>query len=195
MKTQLTFLILFALSVPALAETNEIEDLDPFDPHIEERLLELDQKYEKATGKSSRLELGDYLNACYGRSCPVYIEINKASQSAMLFIEGTLEAQWPVSTGMPGYTTPNFDRNPNGRIYDAYTSSSYPGGDYNGLGNMPYAVFISGGFAIHGTPKSNWSRLGSRASHGCIRLHPDNGYRFNRLVRAAGIYGTWITVR
>ncbi len=194
MKLLFAFFIL-SFSLTAFAETNEIEELNPFDANIEEKLLELDRKYEAATGKSAIIEdTASYIEACYGRSCPVYIEVTKATQTAMLFVEGALEAQWPVSTGVDGHRTPNFDRNPNGRIYDEYSSTAYPGGDYNGLGNMPYAVFISGGFAIHGTPRGNWSRLGTRASHGCIRLHPDNGYRFNRLVRSVGIKSTWITV-
>lgn len=60
-------------------------------------------------------------------------------------------------TGMKGYETPNFDRSLEKplRIYKQYTSSKYPGGDWNGLGNKPFAVFIKGGFAIHGTPAVN----------------------------------------
>lgn len=59
---------------------------------------------------------------------------------------------------------------------------------------MPYAVFIEGGFAIHGTTVGNFKYLGTRASHGCIRLHPDNGRIFNHLVRQYGIRDTWVTV-
>ena len=101
---------------------------------------------------------------------------------------------WPTSTGRRFHKTPHFDQHPNGRIYDSYSSNEFPGGDYNGLGNMPYAVFISGGYAIHGTIQSNWHKLGKRASKGCLRLHPENGFIFNRLVRTVGISSTWITV-
>jgi len=59
---------------------------------------------------------------------------------------------------------------------------------------MPYAVFIEGGYAIHGTTRGNWSNLGRVASHGCIRLHPDNGQIFNVLVRRNGIRNVWVTV-
>jgi lipoprotein-anchoring transpeptidase ErfK/SrfK len=59
---------------------------------------------------------------------------------------------------------------------------------------MPYAVFIEGGFAIHGTMRSNWKYLGQRASHGCVRLHPDNAFIVNRLVRQYGVENTWIQV-
>lgn len=178
--------------------TNIIEELDPFDPNIESILEELDQQYFDATGELPYIEetLDDLTNftTCEKRTCNVWARVMKSSQSMELYINGSLANTWLVSTGVSGRGTPNFNRHPNGRIYDRHTSSKYPGGDYNGLGNMPYAVFIQGGFAIHGTPRSNWSRLGKRASHGCIRLHPDNGYVFNRLVRQYGIKNSWITV-
>lgn len=59
---------------------------------------------------------------------------------------------------------------------------------------MPYVVFIQNGYGVHGTTLGNIRRLGKKASHGCIRLHPDNGKIFNELVRRAGIENTWITV-
>jgi lipoprotein-anchoring transpeptidase ErfK/SrfK len=59
---------------------------------------------------------------------------------------------------------------------------------------MPYAVFIRGGYAIHGTGQSNWPNLGKTASHGCIRLHPDNAFIFNRFVRAVGVAQAWVSV-
>lgn len=178
--------------------TNIIEELNPFDPNIESILEELDQNYYDATGELPYLEetlddLTDF-SSCRRSSCNVWARVNKSSQRMELYVNGGLRDSWAVSTGVSGYGTPNFDRHPNGRIYDRYSSVKYPGGDYKGLGNMPYAVFIQGGFALHGTPKSNWKRLGSRASHGCIRMHPDNAYVFNRLVREYGIKRVWITV-
>lgn len=181
-------------------ETNVIEELNPFAPDIEDQLRELDRIYEEQTGKSAHLEdfsdIDDIMGLarCYRAECPVWIYINKSQQKFYLYLGGNLHTSGLVSTGMPGYGTPNFDKNPDGRIYDRYSSSKYPGGDYNGLGNMPYAVFIRGGFAIHGTPQGNWSKLGKVASHGCIRMLPDNGYIFNRLVRQYGISKVWITV-
>ncbi|XGC80623.1 L,D-transpeptidase [Bdellovibrio bacteriovorus] len=178
---------------------NMIEEIDPFDPNVEEVLEYYDKIYEEETGKSAHLEpsideiIG--LATCYRSSCAVWIQVVKSSQRAYLYQNGSLRGSWLVSTGISGRGTPNFDKHPNGRIYDRYTSSRYPGGDYNGLGNMPYAVFISGGFALHGTPQSNWPKLGTRASHGCIRMHPSNAYMFNRLVRAVGKTNVWITVQ
>lgn len=181
-------------------ESNMMDELDPFDPNIEQKLEEMDAQYRNETGESSHLpNFGSFFNltgkGCYKLSCSVYIQVDKNSQRAYLYVNGQQQAEWLVSTGTMGRGTPDFDTHPNGRVYDAYTSKKFPGGDYNGLGNMPYAVFISGGFAIHGTGTGNWKKLGSRASHGCIRLHPDNAYKFNRLVRQYGVRDTWITVQ
>ncbi|HXH30772.1 MAG TPA: L,D-transpeptidase [Bacteriovoracaceae bacterium] len=172
------------------------EELDPFAPNIKQQLKELDGYYgEFETSAVADSGIKGILNACYQRTCPVFIDIDKALQMAQLFVDGVLCAEWKVSTGDSAHKTPNFDRNPNGRVYDKYSSSKFPGGDYQGLGNMPYAVFISGGFAIHGTPVKNWPKLGQPASHGCIRSHPDNAKIFNTLVRQYGVNNTWITVR
>lgn len=182
----------------------EVEEFDPANPRAEEILREFDRIYEQETGQSPWLqepsdvfsgsEFRAFEAGCYRETCKVFALVSKRNQKLYLYVDGQVQNVWDVSTGAEGHSTPNFDRHPEGRIYDRYSSSTYPGGDYRGLGNMPYAVFIRGGYAIHGTPESNWPRLGRRASHGCIRLHPDNAFKFNRLVRANGIRNTWITV-
>lgn len=175
-------------------EESGIEDLNPFAANIEEHLDAIDE----ANG-NERAELNVFAHltaaGCYQLSCPIYVDVDKGTQTARLYLDGRLDDQWDVSTGMAGFGTPNFNKRFNGRIYDRYTSSKYPGGDYEGLGNMPYAMFIAGGIAIHGTPRGNWSRLGRPASHGCIRSHPDKAYRLNRLLRSYGVQNSWVTVR
>lgn len=184
----------------ASTEVNAMDELDPFDPNIDQVLEQMDQDYEAQTGQSAILtgdlnEMIAFANGCYRNSCAVWAQVVKSEQRMYLYINGSHVATYATSTGVAGHGTPNFDTRPNGRIYDRYTSTKYPGGDYNGLGNMPYAVFISGGFAIHGTGRGNWPYLGRPASHGCIRIHPDNAYYFNRLVRQYGVYNVWITVQ
>lgn len=199
--------LIFALFIAAMApkafaaKGNLFDELDPRSPDIEKLLKDVDEDYEKTTGKSAHIynvmdeELDDLLGpSCYRNSCPVWADVDKSAQRLYLYIDGVLTYTWKTSTGKFGYTTPDFDRHPDGRIYDRYTSTKYPDGDYNGLGNMPYAVFIQGGYAIHGTTRGNWGRLGRPASHGCIRLHPDNGHIFNLLVRQNGIRKVWVTV-
>lgn len=210
---RLLFCSLFLMSINVAAkemplETYEqgpkgdVDELNPFDPNIEQQLEEFDKVYEEETGQSAFLEESEDAHyndgrkaSCKKDKCKIWAEISKAHQQLNLYEDGVLIYTWDVSTGAAGHGTPNFDRHPNGRIYDQYSSSKYPGGDYNGLGNMPYAVFIEGGFAIHGTPEGNWPYLGQKASHGCIRLHPDNAFIFNRLVRENGINNVWITVK
>lgn len=193
----LAALLSLAAAAPQLAWADDSAEINPFDPNIEKALAEFDKIYKEETGESTLLP---YINlpfaaSCYRQNCPVYAYVSLAEQRMYLYLNGQQIGAYPVSSGAAGHGTPSFDRHPNGRIYDRYTSTKYPEGDYNGLGNMPYAVFIEGGFAIHGTPQGNWRRLGTRASHGCIRVHPDNAYRFNRLVRQYGISQTWITVQ
>ena len=196
MKLLLSLALLVAAAVPAFAQ-EEIQELNPFDPNIEQILEDYDAKYFDETGllPFDGIYIAPLASKCFRSSCKVWIQIVKSTQLAYLYLDGQHVDTWKVSTGAPGHGTPNFDKNPNGRIYDTYSSKKFPGGDYMGLGNMPYAVFIEGGFAIHGTPKGNWSKLGTRASHGCIRVLPENGRTFNRLVREHGIYRTWITVQ
>ncbi len=132
---------------------------------------------------------------CREYDCVIYARIVKSIQKMFLYIDGELVDSFLVSTGMSGkYETKNFSVRPHGPIFKKYTSRKFPGGNYMGLGNMPYAVFVLGGYAIHGTTPGNFSKLGKRASHGCIRLHPDNGKIFNELVRRVGLENTWVTV-
>lgn len=194
------FLLLNASSVFAQTSENEniLDRFDPADPHAEQILQALDQKYQAETGLSPFLPGGlqDLLQkagGCHHETCAVWAQIVKSRQRMYLYIDGELADEWKVSTGTDGHGTPNLDRHPNGRIYEAYSSKKFPGGDYYDLGNMPYAVFVSEGVAIHGTAASR--RLGKRASHGCIRLDPNNARYFNRLVRDNGVQNVWVTIQ
>lgn len=178
------------------SEQNALDNLNPFASDIEQTLKKMDNHYQNETGLSPFLTSIPYWfnSDCYRQTCIVWAQIIKSQQKLILYINSNPVYTWDVSTGVEDYETPDFETHPDGRIYESYTSTVYPGGDYHGLGNMPYAVFISGGFAIHGTGEKNWPKLGRPASHGCIRLHPDNAFKFNRLVRKYGIENVWITV-
>lgn len=191
-------LILTMLTTHAQArQGNFFDTLDPKSPKIEKILQELDADYESTTGLSAHLEvdfLDDLMRGCYRNSCKIWADIDKYAQRLYLYIDGVLTYTWKTSTGRWGNDTPDFDTHPDGRIYNRYKSTKYPEGDYNGLGNMPFAVFIEGGYAIHCTTRGSWGRLGTPASHGCIRLHPDNGQIFNVLVRRNGVRNVWVTI-
>jgi lipoprotein-anchoring transpeptidase ErfK/SrfK len=138
---------------------------------------------------SSRLD-----TFCKTNQCIIYAEIVKSKQQLYLYLEGELKDSFKVSTGINKYETPNLDVNPSGPLFIKYTSKKFPGGNYEGLGNMPYSVFIKGGYAIHGTTVGNLAFLGTRASHGCIRLHPNNAKIFYELVNAFGVRNTWVRI-
>ncbi len=133
--------------------------------------------------------------SCREKECPVYAAVNKSRQLLFLYIDGELKDSFPVSTGVKKYRTPDLNVRPSGPFFTKYTSRKFPGGNYKGLGNMPYAVFLHGGYAIHGTTPGNFPKLGTIASHGCIRLHPDNARIFYELVKLFGLNNTWVTVR
>lgn len=65
-------------------------------------------------------------------------------------------------------------------MYRIYGSKSYPGK----VPNMPNAMFFTGPIAIHG---SFDSVDGTKLSHGCVRMFPDESYWLHSLViRAQG---------
>lgn len=132
---------------------------------------------------------------CQEKECLLFADVVKSKQQLYLYVEGVLKDSFKVSTGMKDYETDNFSVRPSGPLFVKYTSRKFPGGNYKGLGNMPYAVFLLGGYAIHGTTPGNFPKLGTVASHGCIRLHPDNAKIFYELVKLIGLKNTWVTVR
>lgn len=133
---------------------------------------------------------------CKGTDCILYVEVDKSRQLLFVSILGERKDTFKVSTGKgKKYETPSMELNPQGPVLTKYTSKKFPGGNYAGLGNMPYAVFLKNGYAIHGTTPGNFSKLGQTASHGCIRLHPDHGKILNALVKTIGINQTWVSVR
>lgn len=192
------FSVMVSFSSGVFASNDHIDELNPFAADIQEQLQENNSRHEADRISADPLSF-ILKSSCYRETCPVYIEVDKSRQRAQLFVDGTPIAagEWLATTGMKGYETPNFDRSLQQplRAYTKYSSSKYPGGDWNGLGNMPYAVFIKGGFAVHGTPAANIRRLGTvPLSHGCIRVHPNNGKIFNDLVKKHGAAATWVWV-
>ena len=111
------------------------------------------------------------------RSGSVVARVSLASQTMTVSINGSKRYTWKISSGRAGYSTPRGSYRPQ-RLYSSYYSKKYD------LAAMPYSVFFNGGYAVHGT----WAvgRLGSRASHGCIRLSNGNARTFFDLARTYG---------
>jgi hypothetical protein len=105
----------------------------------------------------------------------VVVTVDKSAQQLSVTVDGAQRYQWPVSTARWGYRTPNGTYRPQ-RLERKWFSRKY---DWS---PMPYSIFFDGGYAIHGSYEI--SRLGHPASHGCIRLHPENAALLFALVKA-----------
>jgi hypothetical protein len=130
---------------------------------------------------------------CQQIECKVWARVNISEQLMYLYADGRLVHTFQVTTGNTRHKTPIMNRKPTGPMYVKYSSRKFPGGNYMGLGNMPYAVFIRGGYAIHGTTKGNIKLLGKKVSHGCIRLHPNNAQIFYDMIKEVGLENVWVT--
>jgi lipoprotein-anchoring transpeptidase ErfK/SrfK len=104
----------------------------------------------------------------------VVVTVDKTAQSLAVEVDGAARYRWPVSTARRGYRTPNGSYQPQWLARKWY-SRQY---DWS---PMPYSIFFNGGYAIHGSYEI--SRLGNPASHGCIRLHPQNAAVLFALVK------------
>jgi lipoprotein-anchoring transpeptidase ErfK/SrfK len=112
--------------------------------------------------------------------------VDVAAQKMTVTRHGKVLHEWPVSTARAGYVTPAGEFRPQ-RIHKMWHSRSYD------MAPMPFAVFYDRGWAVHGT--SAVSRLGSPASHGCVRLETANAEIFYTLVREVGPGNTRIIVQ
>ncbi|MGO9486060.1 MAG: L,D-transpeptidase [Rhodomicrobium sp.] len=113
----------------------------------------------------------------------VVVRVSKSRQTMYVYVDGYLEHEWPVSTARGGYSTPSGSYRPTGFDPD-HRSKQYHNSP------MPYSIFFHGGYAIHGSYDVN--HLGRPASHGCIRLHPDDAAELYGLVQES--YDTRIIV-
>jgi lipoprotein-anchoring transpeptidase ErfK/SrfK len=111
--------------------------------------------------------------------------VNVSEQMMRVYHEGRLLFAWPVSTAKPGKITPA------GIFTPETLSKNHRSRLYNNA-PMPYAIFYDGNYAIHGTDQI--SRLGKPASHGCVRLHPDNARILFGMVRAEGMENTRVVI-
>lgn len=111
--------------------------------------------------------------------------ISLSDQRMDVYVEGYLEHSWAVSTARRGYRTPTGSWRPV-RTHKMWYSRKYD------MTPMPYSIFFYKGYAIHGTDVIK--RLGRPASHGCVRLHPNNAKQLYGLVKSYGMQNTRIVI-
>lgn len=115
----------------------------------------------------------------------VVVTIDKSSQRMSVAVNGVSRYHWAVSTGTGG--------GPPSGVYRPQRFERYWRSHKFGWAPMPHSIFFHGGYAIHGT--NHVARLGRRASHGCVRLHPSNAATLYSLVRGEGAGRTRIVVQ
>lgn len=115
----------------------------------------------------------------------VEVRISISAQQMEVFRQGERLYVWSVSTAKSPKITPTGSWTPQ-FLSPKHKSKLY------GNAPMPWSIFYSGNYAIHGT--TSISRLGSPASHGCVRLHPANAKILFYMVKAEGMANTRVTV-
>lgn len=115
----------------------------------------------------------------------VVAEVSISTQTMHVSIDGRPAFAWKVSTAGKGYVTPKGSFKPY-RMHEMWYSKKYDNAP------MPHSVFFNGGYAVHAT--NAIKRLGRPASHGCIRLHPNDAADFYRLVETFGPTNTSIVI-
>ena len=111
--------------------------------------------------------------------------IDKSVQQIAVLQNGRLLYVWPVSTGLDRSSTPSGVYTPE-RLERMWFSRAY----YNSP--MPHAIFFHHGYAIHGS--YDITQLGGPASHGCVRLHPQDAAMLFAMVEQEGPGNTTIVV-
>lgn len=107
----------------------------------------------------------------------IVVRVSVSAQVMHVYRDGELLHEWPVSTARAGRITPRGD------FTVQWLSRNHRSSRYDNA-PMPYAIFYSGHYAIHGTDQI--ARLGRPASAGCVRLHPDNARLLFEMVRSTG---------
>lgn len=113
----------------------------------------------------------------YASASSIEARIDLSQQKMHVYQNGLLRYSWKVSTARSGYRTPVGSWRPT-RMHKMWYSRKY------NMSPMPYSIFFLGGYAVHGT--NDIKRLGRPASHGCVRLHPENARKLFSMVQRVG---------
>jgi lipoprotein-anchoring transpeptidase ErfK/SrfK len=116
----------------------------------------------------------------------ILINIDKTKQQMTVFLDGVESYNWPVSTGKAGYSTPSgtFTALSMNEVWYSKEWDNAP---------MPHAIFfMKDGHAIHGSYEVK--HLGKPASHGCVRISPQNATTLYSLVEKTGLKNTQVVL-
>jgi lipoprotein-anchoring transpeptidase ErfK/SrfK len=116
----------------------------------------------------------------------ILITIDKSAQRMTVAVDGAPRWTWPVSTGRRGHDTPN------GSFTAFRMEKDHFSKEWDDA-PMPHSIFFTQrGHAIHGSYDTK--RLGSAASHGCVRLNPANAAKLFALVQQQGVTNATVVI-
>src|SRR5215468_10069528 len=116
----------------------------------------------------------------------VLVTVDKTLQQMTVSVDGVRRYTWPVSTGRAGYATPSGSFKPF-RMEAQHYSKEWDDAP------MPNSIFLTAkGHAIHGSFETR--RLGTAASHGCVRISPANAKTLFALVKTEGMSNTKVVL-
>jgi hypothetical protein len=116
----------------------------------------------------------------------IAITIDKDVQQMTVAVDGVEKYRWPVSSGDVSHETPNGSFR-TFRMEEDHYSKEFDDAP------MPNSIFFTKqGHAIHGT--DSVSRLGTPASHGCVRLSRENAATLYAMVKADGVLNATVTL-
>jgi lipoprotein-anchoring transpeptidase ErfK/SrfK len=114
----------------------------------------------------------------------IVINIDKTKQMMTVFLDGVERYNWPVSTGITRYSTPS-------GTYTALSMNEIWYSKEWDNAPMPHAIFfMKDGHAVHGSYEVK--SLGKPASHGCVRIAPQNAATLYELVAKTGLEKTQV---
>jgi hypothetical protein len=119
-------------------------------------------------------------------SASLLIEIDKSAQTLTVSQDGARLYTWPVSTGTRAHDTPSGAFTPF-RMEKDHFSREWDDAP------MPNSIFFTKqGHAIHGTGHTR--NIGRPASHGCVRLEPQNASVLFAMVKQEGMANTRVVL-
>src|SRR6266550_1974574 len=139
-------------------------------------------------------KMRSFLIACAGLTlfatgaaqAKIAITVDKNAQMMTVAVDGVERYQWPVSTGIPSYETPNGSFRTFRMEQDHFTK------EFDDA-PMPNSIFFTKiGHAIHGTDFEG--SIGAPASHGCVRLSKANAATLYAMVEKDGVLNTTVTL-
>jgi len=116
----------------------------------------------------------------------ILVLIDKLTQTMKVLVDDLERYTWDVSTGLRAYDTPSgtYAARSMNEIWYSKQWDDAP---------MPHAIFFTKkGHAIHGTEETQ--KLGRPASHGCVRLAPENALTLFALVKETGLKNTEVVL-